>query len=297
MVRTLLFVALALALCGCTAKPDERAKAPLDELAASAPAAADEPTGSIVSTAPRALALLPPDAGQPRAVAQRAFSDGIAQDVVYDRALPGLNESRIELRIRTERRLDGVPLALEKPTESSIRAELALQFPRMTMQVVDRPMRNAYGPYGLAIGRWANGTRCIYAWQWIDAIPGNPAEAAANPASIRIRLCRSASLDQMAAFVDRLRIEPGPYERRDRSVATFNSPAPPTIARANSTARRERSRPVSRNMAASVPQPARAPDVVKPDERDGNQPLDPSLPAAAYRGPAPGQQARAPAAH
>lgn len=288
MVRSLLFLVLIFALPACSAKPDEQVKASLDQLAV--PVAANQPTGSTVSMMPRAFAVLPPEAGPPRSVAQREFSDGIAQEIFYDRALPGLNESRIELRIRTAARLDGEPLTLEKPTEPSIRSELESQFPRMTMQVVERPMKNAYGPYGLAVGRWANGARCIYAWQWIDSIPGNSGEAAANPVSIRIRLCRNgASLDQMAALADALRIEPGPYERWERNTVTLNSPAPAAIVRPASITPRKRSKSVNRTVGTSAPQATRPPDVAKPGERGVDAPLDPSLPAAAYRGPLPAQ--------
>ncbi len=42
-----------------------------------------------------------------------------------------------------------------RPTETGIRAELAAAFPGTAMQVVTRPAANAYGPYGLAVGRAA----------------------------------------------------------------------------------------------------------------------------------------------
>src|SRR5262249_15068660 len=106
MVRYLFFLTLSLTLLACTAKPDDHANAPLDDLAAAAPVA-EPPTGSIAGTLPAAFATLPPEAGQPRSVAQKDFGDGILQEIAYDRALPGLNESRIELRIRTTPRLDG----------------------------------------------------------------------------------------------------------------------------------------------------------------------------------------------
>ena len=56
----------------------------------------------------------------------------------------------------------------QKPTQEGIRLELSERFPQRAMQVVARPMRNVYGPFGLAIGRGAGEARCIYAWQWID---------------------------------------------------------------------------------------------------------------------------------
>src|SRR5262245_49721786 len=123
MVRYLFLVALSLALSACTAKPDDQVNASLDQLAAAAPVP-EPPTGSTREKPPAAFATLPPEAGHPRSVAQKELGDGILQEIIYDRALPGLNESRIELRIRTVPRLDGGErLEMAKPTEASIRAE------------------------------------------------------------------------------------------------------------------------------------------------------------------------------
>ncbi len=129
-----------------------------------------------------------------------------------------------------------------KPTEAGIRAELAGAFPGVAMQVVTRPSANAYGPYGLAIGR--NGaTRCLYAWQWIAEAPVLAGGAPA-PLSLRLRLCREdMTFEAMAAAVTQLRLVPrfagapvaGPARaaHRPRKAASHPSrPAPVAAAAA-----------------------------------------------------------------
>jgi len=291
MMRIVLCIVLAAALPGCMAASlDEqpKANAALDDVAVSTPPD-DAATGSVMRAYKPATAYtsLPAEAGSPRSVSQKDFSDGIAQEIFYDKAPPGLKESRIELRVRLQARLDGDgAMPMEKPTEAGIRSELEAQFPRMPMQVVERPMRNAYGEYGLAVGKWANGARCIYAWQWIDSI-GNDR----NPASVRVRLCRmDASLDQMAALVDGLRIAPGPYARLEPVAVAPVAAAPPSMPKPKKhvepAPERKRSRPIVRNVGAPATV-ASPPEVASAGDGDRPAPLDPSLPAAAYRGPPP----------
>ena len=75
------------------------------------------------------------------------------------------------------------------------------------MQVAERESNNAYGPYGIALGRSGADVRCAYMWQWIDQ-NRLPAEAGVTgPLSIRIRLCKTdTTFDAMAAEMDHLTI-------------------------------------------------------------------------------------------
>jgi hypothetical protein len=196
-------------------------------------------------------------------------------------ACPRRQASGIDLRIRTSNAIAlDQSLSMTKPTEAGIRSELASQFPKMTMQVVDRPRSNAYGSYGLAVGRWANGTRCIYTWQWIDNLKSN-LSSEGGPASVRIRLCRNdVTLDQLASNIDRLQIDPDRIEQADLSVGKADkvlASLPEPVAKPKVIRAAKARRPVRvASVNSTIPQSAKG---VR------ESPLDPSLPAAAYRGP------------
>ena len=135
-----------------------------------------------------------------------------------------------------------------KPTEAGIRAELASAFPGLAMQVVTRPSANAYGPYGLAIGR-KGATRCLYAWQWIGQAPVLAGGAPA-PLSVRLRLCRNdVTFEAMAAAVTQLRLMP-----------RFSGEPVAMPARAAHRPRQEaiRRAPPAPVAAAPAPEPARS---------------------------------------
>jgi Cellulose biosynthesis protein BcsN len=295
MYRVVVCIVFAAGLSACSvSRPDQAAKVSLDQIAQAGP---DKYRDSNASADARiqqpALATLPPDAGRVARVSHKRSVEGIRQEIFYDQSAPGLEASGIDLRIRISNAVAlDEPLRMAKPTEAGIRSEMSSQFPKMAMQVVDSPRSNAYGPYGLAVGRWANGTRCIYAWQWIDNLKSR-VSGEGGPASVRVRLCRKGvTLDQLASNVDRLQIDPDRIEQADVStdkapgiLASLPEPAAkPVGIRAAQQHRRSRvaslvERPqVLRSLAvaSAIPQSVQG-------ARESQ--LDPSLPAAAYRGP------------
>jgi hypothetical protein len=283
MYRVVVCIVFAAGLSACSAsRPDETAKVSLDQIVQAGPDRYRDSNASAAKIQQPAFATLPPEAGRIVRVSHKRSVEGLRQEIFYDQSAPGLEASGIDLRIRTSNTVAlDEPLRIAKPTEAGIRSELSSQFPKMTMQVVDRPRSNGYGPYGLAVGRWANGTRCIYAWQWIDNLKSS-LSGEGGPASVRVRLCRKdVTLDQLASNVDRLQIDPDRIEQADVSndkagkiLASMPEPAAkPKGIRAAQHHRRVRV--ASANSA--IPQSAQG---VR------ESPLDPSLPAAAYRGPA-----------
>ncbi len=88
-----------------------------------------------------------------------------------------------------------------KPTETSVRQELAREFLGIRMHVVTAQRYNAYGPYGLALGVTSDGERCAYAWQWTDL-------KRVSPTVLRSRICTpKLSLDDLAARFDRIALD------------------------------------------------------------------------------------------
>lgn len=130
-----------------------------------------------------------------------------------------------------------------KPSEAGIRAELLARFAETEMRVVSRPARNVYGPYGLAVGRRADGAGCLYAWQWIDGAPA--ARLGAGAVSLRVSLCRTReNLDALAGAMDHLRLDLD-------AVAP-----PPEVASRHASPRRVRTVQVRDVAPSASPQPS-----------------------------------------
>jgi hypothetical protein len=200
-----------------------------------------------------AMASLP--AYRALAVHTAPFAAGYRQTITLDHSDNRLPANRIAL---ISRRGDGADadVAMQKPTESGIRRELMTTFPDMTMIIVDRPRSNAYGVYGLAAGKSDSGGRCVYAWQWRDT--------QSEQLSLRISLCRhDVSLDALAAQLDELQIGPASVTPPPIVTRRPAKPTPRPVARAAST------------HVTTMVQPGVLPEAQ----------LDPTLPAAAYRGP------------
>ncbi|WP_203236194.1 cellulose biosynthesis protein BcsN, partial [Methylobacterium crusticola] len=187
----------ALALC-----------AALPWLAALPAQAQGDPSPDLPAAAPAggpALVSLPGLAV--RSVQQVRFRGGLQQTILLRDG--GEARDRVTLSLRAGEGGPDAP-AMAKPTRPAIMGELALLGPGEGMRVVTRPMRNAYGPIGMAIGR-----TCLYAWQWIDdvgtALPRTVAGVRASagqawPASLRILLCRRDGGDPVALATPVLRL-------------------------------------------------------------------------------------------
>jgi len=182
----------------------------------------DDAAASAMMTAPEGLGLI-------AKVRERHFRNGSRQEIALANDKGAHGENVIEISVQTAPPGDGATgdLLIGKPSERGIHTEILARFPDLRMGVVTRPMRNAYGPFGLAIGKHADGARCVFAWQWIEDIrdsaqgqssfkrfgallAGQPV-----PASIRVRVCRSdRTLDEMASLMEGLRLgDPAALER------------------------------------------------------------------------------------
>ncbi len=152
------------------------------------------------------LATLPEAAGGVQTVRTHDYTNGLRQDILLKGgSVHGIRNS-ITLLARTDGRQtldEQVPLF--KPTEAAIRSELGAQFPHLAMQVAERESHNAYGPYGLALGRTDGDGRCLYMWQWIDANRLPRDAGVMGPVSVRVRLCQTGTtFDALASLVDHL---------------------------------------------------------------------------------------------
>ncbi|MGU3464400.1 cellulose biosynthesis protein BcsN [Methylobacterium sp. C33D] len=215
-----------------------------------------------------------PGAGALTAVIETRERDGFDQRLRYAGG-DGRNHAEIALRRETADLLLAFPPRLAKPSEAGIAGEIAVRFPGQAM-TVRPPVRNAYGPVGIALG-----ADCLYAWQWIAGGRGGgggqpPALFQAEPLarraiSLRIRLCRTAeaSLGDLVRAVEGLRIalpgtRPPPAlvrvpPRRAAPRTVVRRPSRPAAAEA-----RKDETPPPRTPAASPPPVAVTPPATPP---------------------------------
>jgi len=175
------------------------------------------PTGSVGFA--QAVMLLPIEAGAVTRIREHHYPNGSRQEIVMGWDAYSKAEDILEVSIQTDTSQPGGrdQLQMGKPSERGIRSEILARFPNTPMNIVTRPMQNAFGTFGLAIGKQANGARCIFAWQWIDDIRsvgqnrsgfakmGSLISGRGTPASIRVRLCHNnTTVDQLASYVEAL---------------------------------------------------------------------------------------------
>jgi hypothetical protein len=102
-------------------------------------------------------------------------------------------------------------------SSAEIEADLRAKFPGVAMRAVGKQANDASAPYDIAIGRSADGGRCLYAWKWTDnlRVASDPSGIAAvasmfsqkaMPASLHIRLCsKYVTLDDLNSLAQQIR--------------------------------------------------------------------------------------------
>lgn len=301
--RGLALVLAGLALSACTAR--EAALGPAAPRYASLDALIEGPRRAAPLRAATPLVVLPDWIGTPTRLRESDRAEAFEQAVSLSPGPRGPSRENLVM-LRLVRAEAAEASAGGRPTEAGIRAELAAMFPDTPMQVVTRPAANAYGPYGLAVGRAADGARCLYAWQWIAEAPALDPEAGGPQAvSLRLRLCRGdVTAEALAAAMNQIRLVPrfagtpvASPRPRPAPVRVAAHRAPTERPRAESPAaepsRTELPRLESRPEAApgrrylgavQVARPASAGPAQAPGQVSG---LAADLPPEALRGPAP----------
>jgi hypothetical protein len=219
MKRLLRLSFLAFALSACSASEPERAVVTRVDPPSSAASGA-EPLSAPISakkTSSLAIVAIPDDLQPSGKLTERQYANGWRQSVSLGatKTAGDWNDLSIDIQTEPPQAGRGAQIPMGKPTEDGIRHEIIARFPTTPMRIVRRPMRNALGPFGLAIGADAGDMRCAFAWQWVDNLPaaangggsGGSAFGGGTPASIRMRLCRAGvTADQLANMFERLEI-------------------------------------------------------------------------------------------
>jgi hypothetical protein len=157
------------------------------------------------------LVKIPDWAGTIKSARQTNDASGARQEIVIAGGTRG--DNIIEVAIEMGAAENGRALtSTHAPSGEEIDEELRAKFPGVPMRAVSKAEAGAEARYDLAIGRAADGTRCLYAWYWTNnyRIASDPSGIAAvstmfsqrkEPESLRIRLCsRYVKLDDLASL-------------------------------------------------------------------------------------------------
>jgi hypothetical protein len=170
---------------------------------------------------PRAIAArdllvsIPEWAGAAKNARQQNAGDVTRQSVVIDGGTRG--DNIVDLQIESRDGANRGDHRLRAPSEADIAEELRGRFPGVEMRQIGRSRGSAGDPVDIAIGRAADGTRCLYGWRWDDDLRAafDPSGIAAIKSmvsqrslagSMRIRLCsKYVTLDDLASLARQIR--------------------------------------------------------------------------------------------
>ncbi|QGM96865.1 cellulose biosynthesis protein BcsN [Methylocystis parvus] len=215
-----LCAAFGLSLAGCGQSQPERSFATDPNAAVTGQFVAGQTLSAPITsadlkddTASFSVLMLPPQAVRNGRVTEKQYLNGWRQSMSLDKSKEGGDWNDLSIEVQSTPAAGGRgELVMAKPTQESVRREILTRFPGTPMRIVNRPMVNALGPYGLAIGAGAGGLRCAFVWQWVDNFSaggrGEKSGFFSNgdmPASIRMRLCRrGVTADELAGWYEQL---------------------------------------------------------------------------------------------
>ena len=202
---------IALCLAGCSNA--ERATARYEALDA----------GSVAATSHQVdradlFVQIPEWAGAMKEARQSREGNVSRQDITFAGGTRGAHE--IQAAVEMWDAGNGGAPTLHRPTVGEINDELQAKFPGVAMRVMANPMSDVVGPYYLAIGKASDGTRCLYAWRWMEdlRVASDPSGIASfnamisrksSSATLRIRLCsKYVTLDDLASLAQQIRFVP-----------------------------------------------------------------------------------------
>lgn len=219
-IRILLLAAFAASLAACNqSQPESRLSSDADSAVTAQFVAGQTLSAPITgaNNAPSfAVLTLPSGAGKPGKLTEKQFVNGWRQNTSLDRAKIAGDWNDLSIDIQSEEPTDNYSnqIRVSKPTQEGIRREILARFHNAPMRIVSKPMYNALGPFGLAVGAGPGNMRCAFAWQWLANLPAAARGEKANffnsgemAASIRMRLCRhGVTADKLAEWFEGLEI-------------------------------------------------------------------------------------------
>lgn len=216
---------LCLALAACGPSQPETSLTRDADAAVTAQFAAGQTLSPVVTketVGPNFAVLTLPAGARGARLTEKQYPNGWRQSLSLDAARVAGDWNDLSIDIQgaqdrppeTGRPLRSTAARVAKPTQEGVRREILARFPHTPMRIVGRPLHNALGPFGLAVGAGPGDLRCAYAWQWVDnlsaAARGERAtffNSGDTAGSIRLRLCRrGVTADELAALYEGLQI-------------------------------------------------------------------------------------------
>ena len=182
-----------------------------------------------------AFLKLPSGTGSVIDLTETRYANGVEQLIVYqgDFDTSGENAARVRMVVHNIwPKPTGPTLELARPSTAALRREMRQVLPNVSMRISNELHRNAYGPFGYALGRARGNVTCMYGWQEVQGegksagytlpIFNKPSDK--PELSIRLRVCReNARADQMVALMRRIRIEADPSAALQRRSVSWGS--------------------------------------------------------------------------
>ncbi len=208
MMKRLLPALFALAVAGCSNGGGMVAR--YDGLE---PEAAARPSRAI--GADDMLVKIPEWAGAIKNASQSSDGGVLRQKIVIAGGARG--DNFVEVTVDGSGLASRSPSSPHAPTSAEIEDDLRVKFPGVAMRIVGKQANDPSAAYDIAVGRSADGGRCLYAWKWTDnwRVASDPSGIAAvtsifsqrsMPASLHIRLCsKYVTLDDLNSLAQQIR--------------------------------------------------------------------------------------------
>jgi hypothetical protein len=169
------------------------------------------PTSEARITAKVDAMIIPPPGGPAIVhVVSTTFPNAIRQDISLATRARTAGENKISVIMFAGKGGDGSDASLRDVpfTQINLTQEASAAWPGAGMAVSPYYVQNAYGPFGYAIGKPANGDGCIYAWQRIAPTLKPSGGVARGTIVVRLQWCeRGASEQQLLDIMYKLQFD------------------------------------------------------------------------------------------
>jgi hypothetical protein len=157
------------------------------------------PTSEARIATPADAVIIPPPGG-PAIVklVSTTYTNAVRQEISLATNARSAGENKITVTLFADEGSDGSDAGLQDIpfTNVNLTEEALEAWPGSGMAVSPFYVQNAYGPFGYAIGKPANGDTCIYAWQRIEPTLRPSGAVERGSIVIRLQLCRQRATEQ-----------------------------------------------------------------------------------------------------
>lgn len=182
---------------------------------------------------PTKAMILPPPGGPAIVnVVSTTFPNAVRQDIWLATEARSTGENKISIIRFTGRGGDGSDAALQDIpfTQVDLTEEALAAWPDSGMSVSPYYVQNAYGPFGYAIAKPANGDTCLYAWQRIEPLLKPSGAIDRATVIIRVQMCRRGVSEQAVLDIMyrlRLNLDVFPPMRAPANIGAIAAPIKP----------------------------------------------------------------------